>query len=46
MFGSTIDAYAIDVVPLIRTGLFEGLIICMNVVMVLSTMHLAPVRPR
>lgn len=36
MFGSTIDADAIGVVALSRTGLFKGLIICMNVVMVLS----------
>lgn len=45
MFGSTIDADAIGVVALSRTGLFKGLIICMNVVMVLSTMHLAPAIP-
>lgn len=36
VFGSTIDADAIGVVALSRTGLFKGLIICMNVVMVLS----------
>lgn len=46
MYGSTIDADAISVVALSRKGLFEGLIICMNVVMLLLAMHLAPARPR
>lgn len=44
VFGLIIDVYVIDVVLLIWIGLFEGLIICMNVVMVLLIMYLVFVR--